>query len=596
MVIRMSALTWSDPAAIRSSEQAFKYFVLQYELIMFFLLFQVISSFLLNTLASDAYPQVQLGSTSITGTARNGVEFFGGIPYAEPPIANLRLRPAVLKGSDTWNATSFDASEFGKACLQPSLPRNNVSEDCLTINIFRPLTTSPYKSTKLPCLLWIHGGGFVAGSGSRPGYDGSSLVRRGLERGTPIIVMTINYRLGPLGFPQGLEAASLGREVLNLGLRDSLVALQWVKNNIDAFGGDPQKVTVFGESAGARAIELYILNGGLGGLARGAIMESSGGLPIHPASTRDPVWRTYVSAVGPCSFAVESKNTIECLRNKATSDDLFDAIAKAGIVPTSFDWLPVLDGPKGMLPDYASRLDVKVKIPVIYGDNLDEGTLLAPQNITGPDDTRQGLFDIFTPSPAGDKALRHAIAELMNIYPDDPRFGSPFGTGNQTFGLNPEYKHYAALVGDLTVHAERRLFARKMNEASAPMYGYLFSDPDAIKVMPSEFRPPNAAPGSLGVPHTSEILYVFGNFAVENNMMPASAKELSTMMMDYWIAFANGMNPNDGKGIKRPEWGLYKTSRPRMMQLKGGDTKMIGDFARENGIAYMNRHAVLFDQ
>ncbi|EEB92597.1 hypothetical protein MPER_08869, partial [Moniliophthora perniciosa FA553] len=242
---------------------------------------------------------------------------------------------------------------------------DDVSEDCLTINIFRPPIASSDNSTKLPSLLWIHGGGFVSGSGSRPGYDGSSL-------GTPIIVMTINYRLGPLGFPQGLEAASLGNEVLNVGLRDPLVALEWVKKNIDAFGGDPQKVTVFGESAGARAIELYMLNGGLEGLARGAIMESSGNLPTHPPSTRDSLWKTYVSAVESCSSEVESKNTVECLRSNATSDELFDAIAKAGILTTSIDWSPVLDGSKGMVPDYASRLDVKVKIPIIYGDNLDE--------------------------------------------------------------------------------------------------------------------------------------------------------------------------------------------------------------------------------
>ncbi|EEB96733.1 hypothetical protein MPER_04083, partial [Moniliophthora perniciosa FA553] len=174
--------------------------------------------------------------------------------------------------------------------------------------------------------------------------------------------------------------------------------------------------------------------------------------------------------------------------------------------------------------------------------------------------------------------------------------GCPFGTGNQTFGLNPEYKRFAAILGDLMMHAERRLFASKMNEASVPMYGYLFSDPDAVKVMPSEFKPPNTAPGSLGVPHTSEILYVFGNFAVENDMMPASAKELSVMMMDYWIAFTNGMSPNDEKGSKRPEWGIYRTGSPRMMQLKGRDTKMIGDTAREDGMAFMNRHAVLFNR
>ncbi|ESK89901.1 extracellular triacylglycerol lipase precursor [Moniliophthora roreri MCA 2997] len=533
---------------------------------MFFSPFRLISSFILTSITSDAYPQVQLGLTSITGATRNGVEFFGGIPYAESPIANLRLRPAVLKGSDAWNVTYFNASEFGRACLQPGLPRDDVSEDCLTINVFRPSIASSDNSTKLPSLLWIHGGGFVAGSGSRPGYDGSSL-------GTPIIVMTINYRLGPLGFPQGLEAASLGSEVLNLGLRDPLVALEWVKKNIDAFGGDPQKVTVFGESAGARAIELYMLNGGLEGLARGAV---DNGIK----------WRS----------AIESKNTVECLRSKATSDELFDAFTEAGISPASFDWSPVLDDSEGMLPDYASRLDVKVKIPVIYGNNLDEGSMAAPQDITGPDETRQGLYAVFAPSPAGDEALQNAIAELMDIYTDDPSVGCPFGTGNQTFGLNPEYKRFASLFSDLIEHSERRLFASKLNEASVPMYAYLFSDPDAVKVVPSEFKSPNAAPGSLGVPHTSEILYVFGNFAVENDMMPNSAKELSTVMMDYWIAFTHDVNPNDGKGLKRPEWGLYSTGRPQMMQLKGGDTKMIGDTAREAGMAYINRHAVVFDR
>ncbi|KAI3596374.1 extracellular triacylglycerol lipase precursor [Moniliophthora roreri] len=341
-------------------------------------------------------------------------------------------------------------------------------------------------------------------------------------------------------------------------------------------------------------------------------------LPTYPALTRDSSWTTYVSAVESCNSAVESQNTIECLRRKATTDDLFDAFEKTGISPASLDWTPVLDGPGGLVPDYASQLDVKVKIPVIYGDNLDEGyailasahkmiltqlllgTLRAPQNITGPEETLRRLFDVFAPSPAGDKALENAIAKVIDIYTDDPSVGSPFGTGNQTFGLNPEYKRYASILGDIMRNCERRLFARKMNEAGVPTYGYQFSDPDAVKVIPSEFRisfgTANAVPGSLGVPHTSEIEYVFGNLEVENDMMPDSAKELSTVMMDYWIAFTNGMNPNDGKGLERPEWGVYTVHRPVMMQLKGGDTKMIADTAREEGIAYLNRHAIVFNR
>ncbi|KAF9264361.1 alpha/beta-hydrolase, partial [Marasmius fiardii PR-910] len=544
-------------------------------------------------------PQVHLESTIVTGKLSGNVEFFGGIPYAEPPLGDLRLRPAVVKNK--ISTAEFDASDFGKACLQPDIPRDTVSEDCLTLNIFRPADTSV--DSALPILLWIHGGGFVSGTGSRPGYNGSALVERSTLRGSPLMVITINYRLGPLGFPQGKEFDS-HKELLNLGLKDQLVALEWVKRNIEVFGGDPSKVTVFGESAGGRSIELHILNGNLQGLVRGAIMESSGSLPTHPPAVRDSPWMKYIEAIPSYNPTFPS---IERIRN-ATTDELYNAFATAGITASSFDWIPVIDGPGGMIPNYPSQLTIPhgAEIPVIYGNVLDEGTMATPQTVTTAEETLTGLFSVFTPSPHGDKTLNDTLSNLLKLYPDDPNFGSPFNTGDETFGLDKEYKRYAAMFTDLIESAERRLFADKMAEFkfNTPTYTYLFADPDGVSVVPKEFKSPSFTPGSLGVPHTSEILYVFGNFEVENSTMPQTAHDLSMMMMDYWISFAVEVDPNDGRGVSRPRWRQYhslsdsEVSNDELMilQLKGGETRMIPDTFRREPMDFIDRHSVVFDR
>ncbi|KAF9472684.1 alpha/beta-hydrolase [Pholiota conissans] len=189
-------------------------------------------------LASTAYgaPTVTIGRTTVVGTefypAR--VEFFGGIPFAQPPVGQLRLALPVL--TMTINTPRFDASKFGLACLQTALPAGQVSEDCLNLNIFRPAGTK--QTADLPVMVWIYGGNFVMGASSL--YNGTEIVARSVARGTPVIFASINYRLGPLGFPQGIEAGQ--RNITNLGLRDQLVALEWIQANIARFGGDRSKV------------------------------------------------------------------------------------------------------------------------------------------------------------------------------------------------------------------------------------------------------------------------------------------------------------------------------------------------------------------
>ncbi|KAF8993116.1 alpha/beta-hydrolase [Hymenopellis radicata] len=213
-------------------------------------------------------PEVQLGNTTLIGRDVTILhqDFFGGIPFAEPPLGQLRLKAPVSKF--TLNDDDvFDASNFGSDCLQLSNSSPVGSEDCLTINILRPSGTRANSS--LPVLFWTYGGGFFAGKSST--FNGSAIVTQSILRGTPIIYVNFNYRLGPLGFPEGNEANLLGE--LNLGIKDQITALEWVQANIQVFGGDKSKVTIFGESAGSIMTAVLFLNPSISQLARGAIFD-----------------------------------------------------------------------------------------------------------------------------------------------------------------------------------------------------------------------------------------------------------------------------------------------------------------------------------
>ncbi|KAF7773531.1 CAZyme family CE10 [Agaricus bisporus var. burnettii] len=325
-----------------------------------------------TTTARSNAPQVKLGNTTLIGRDITGLkqDFFGGIPYAEPPLGNLRLKPPVLKKH--LDSVIFDASNFGLACLQPDVPTSSVSEDCLTINIFRPSKVRP--KTKLPVLFWTYGGGFQAGSSSM--FNGSLIVNRSVERGTPLIYVNFNYRLGPLGFPQGQEAYD--KKALNLAIQDEIIALEWVQHNIRAFGGDKNKVTVFGESAGAIMSSILYLNSPLDRLARGVILESgSQASSINfPAIRRQSTWQLFVEGVPSCTSTASSNDTFDCLR-QANSSGIFAGLL-SGIQnsPDAFPFEPAIDGPGGVYPDLPSRIfdnGTFARVPFIAGTSIDEG-------------------------------------------------------------------------------------------------------------------------------------------------------------------------------------------------------------------------------
>ncbi|KAJ7726929.1 lipase I [Mycena metata] len=530
--------------------------------------------------------QVKLGQTVLTGTALPDLygEFFGGIPYAEPPVGDLRFARPVSKFS-LGNATTFDATQFGNSCPQPPSPFTPpdlaTSEDCLNLNVFRPAGLAPAKL--VPVMVWIFGGSFFTGTAES--FNASSLVARSVVRGTPIIYVSFNYRLGPLGFPQGPEASSKG--VLNLGLRDQVLALEWVHANIRDFGGDSTKVTVFGQSAGAVSISLLWLNDVFSTLARAAIFESgqAGTTGIFDANKSLPQWSIFVNSTPTCGPDTSVDNAFDCLR-EASSDQIAAAgLAGLAAMVGEFPFFPVLDGPEGLIPALPSdslKSGAGNKVPFISGSVLDDGTLFVALSsaINSTSQIVDQLNSSFYPCTS-ESTLQNTVDTLLNLYPDIPALGCPFDTGNNTFGISPVFKQAAALIGDLVIQTPRRFWSQTASEQGTEVYSYLFTDP----------QPEN--PPFLGVAHLSEIPYVYGDITVAAN--GTGPGTLSLIMQDYWISFANSLNPNDGKGVARPNWEAYSAEQ-RVIQLNSTNTEMIPDDFRQDGIAYLSENAALFCQ
>uniref|UniRef100_A0A8H7Y3F6 Carboxylic ester hydrolase n=1 Tax=Psilocybe cubensis TaxID=181762 RepID=A0A8H7Y3F6_PSICU len=524
-----------------------------------------------------ARASVKVGNSTIIGKEFGPakVEFFGGIPFAETPIGKLRFhRPVLLKSP---SSKVLHAHESGKGCLQLTSLPDTVSEDCLSLDVYRPAGTSEHD--KLPVMVWIYGGGFFAGSSSL--YNGTGIVAHSVHRGTPVIFATFNYRLGPLGFPQGVEAGE--RKVLNLGLHDQLAALEWIQDNIARFGGDNKKVTVFGQSAGAAAISIHLREKKIRSLARAAILESTPIGPLFGPDRNEDAWRRFVAATPACASVANSGNTIDCMRT-ADSQAIFQALTVAEGVSSSA-YQPVIDGHGGLVVDRPSQVDQsEARLPLLIGTNLDEGTLFTSQKINS---TSQ-IIDFFTtttsPSLVSPVQLADTIEQILRLYPDNPALGSPFGTGNNTFGLSSQYKRMSAIFGDFTIQSPTRTIMQNTIKAGVKVFGYLFTDPDGVAI--PGLANPNAAPGSVGVPHSAEVFYVFGTLA---NRTP-TAISLSKNMRDYWISFATSLDPNDNHGnTSRPHWQHFTSKHQHIIELNGHHTRMIsGEFRKRQIEVFQN--------
>jgi para-nitrobenzyl esterase len=476
--------------------------------------------------ASAPVAQTRMGE--IRGKLDGKVRTFLGIPYAAPPVGDLRWRapqpPAAWTGA-------LDATKPGNGCAQTRIRDQGVvgSENCLYLNIYAPDT--PDKA--LAVMVWIHGGTFLVGSGAQ--YDGHELADKG-----HLIVVTINYRLGPFGFlvNRSLDGEDPGHLSGNYGLLDQQAALRWIKDNIEQFGGDPGKVTVAGESAGAISVGLQLVSPAAAGLFERAILESGPFLHLPTLAQAQTRGDQFAAKLG-CSGAAA------CMRSKSTAEVL-NAIPASPISVGMPVWFPVVDG--HLIPSQpadaiaAGHLN---KVPLINGSNRNEGTLFAA---FGGKALSAQEFTAAMQSRFGGNAQRVLAAYPVADYPS-PTQASAAGFGDVFFSC-------------------RILKAAELLSAWVPVYQYEFNDPNAPIVFAAH------PPFPFGAYHGSEIQYVLGSVLTKAIATPAQ-RALGESMMGYWISFISTGEPAG----TAPKWERFHVDEPRILSLGPGTINYESDFA-----------------
>lgn len=438
-------------------------------------------------------PVLATDQTAPTATTPNGSytgrylpefaqDLFLGIPYAKAP----RLQnPAPW--NESWEG-SRSAEYYGPACYSLTYPEymahvnvTTVSEECLNLNIIRPSQVNLMTEAKLPVVVWFYGGAFVSGFGADGSSNTSYIVQVSVAQDMPIMAVTLNYRLGFLGFPGGAEVEAEG--VANLGLKDQRQALRWIQGNIAAFGGDPEKVTLWGQSAGAASIAQQIM--AYGGqsdekLFRGGIMVSGSvgvGNTLHP--TRADCVQAYRTILDATN-CLGADDTLACLR-EAPLDRLWNASVAINTVPT---YWPMVDGDFIAKPPTLQLLagEFPRDVSILAGTNNDEG--LSSAQAFGPatetDEELVQLLRSYFPS-----AKDETIDKVMQAYPVDatsPPYSllmdNQFSQAMAVAGLpcGAQYRRIAAIFGDFVQIHGRRIMARKFAEFGMTAYTYRSGD------------------------------------------------------------------------------------------------------------------------
>lgn len=463
-------------------------------------------------------------------------DYFQGIPYAQAPTGPLRFRdPQPLNTSWTGkrNATSLGHMCYGYGPTQMVLTEGQ-SEDCLTLNIYRTSNGSVTPASKLPVVVYIHGGQFKHGSGIDPRYNFTSLLQVGVQNRQQFIGVTINYRLSYWGFMYGKEIAEEG--AANLGLKDQRLALRWVHENIEAFGGDADKVTIWGQEAGAFSVGLQLIayGGRDDGLFRGAIAQSGASTLMWPSVTAQewqPLYERFVEAAN-CS---NSTNTLDCLRyvHASALSSIFSSDITTNDRPN-----PVVDGE--FIQDLGSRELAAghfVKVPYILGTARDEGTW---QNYATKGINTTAEFLSMVSKDGISNATREKILEL---YPDDPQQGIPAtldGRPGNDSGLGYQWKRQSAYTGDKIMQAGRRLTSQAWAAAGVDSYSYVY---DVLF---------HAKWWEYGAQEQDDVAFYFHNVTLSEALSPEDQADqkptfepLSYLMSSMWLAFINTLDPNN---------------------------------------------------
>ncbi|KAJ5965745.1 hypothetical protein N7481_012459 [Penicillium waksmanii] len=530
---------------------------------------------------------------SPTATVRNGTysgvhsstydqDFFLGIPYAQQPVGNLRFTvPQSL--NEGWDGV-HDAKDYSDICV--GYGTDSIwypqSEACLTLNVIRD--SSAKKSSKLPVGVWIHGGGFYMGSGADERYNMSTIVENSYKIGKPFIAVTLNYRLFAWGFISSSQVSGTGNT--NLGLRDQRLALQWIRENIAAFGGDPDKVTIWGESAGGMSVGYHLT--AYGGrddkLFRAGIMESGGSIEAGPSN-----YTTYQSSYDEIVSQVDCTNTedtLQCLRE--VPFERLNSVFNGTYGYSEYNFSPVVDG--DFVREWGSiQLDKHdfVKVPIISGTNTDEGTAFGPTGIN----TTEQFYEYLTNGSLDFQTPPNVAKKILELYPDIPSQGIPEFLGNKRVPSNGyQWRRTSAFAGDFVMHANRRRQCEAWTEASTPAYCYRFNVRSAD------------VPILSGATHFEEVSFVFHNIAGLGYHygkpfagVPQSYIDLSYMMTSMWASFIHDLNPNSGVVNQSIHWGVYDKEKPLDLFLDANTTShMEPDTWRKEGIDYINSVARAF--
>jgi para-nitrobenzyl esterase len=478
--------------------------------------------------------QVLTESGTISGLRANGVSVYKGVPFAAPPVGDLRWRPPVHSAS--WTGTR-KADAFAPACMQVgvSMPGETaplVSEDCLYLNIWTPAKTA---HEHLPVIVWIYGGGYINGSASMPLYWGDRLAQK------DVIVVTIAYRLGPLGF---LALPELTRESPhhssgNYGLMDQIAALEWVQRNIAAFGGDPKCVTIAGQSSGSISVSILMASPLAKGLFQRAIGESGGlfePLQLAPKFLLANAERDgdkYAVSLGAASL--KELRRLPAILLTGNADGTVHAVIEPYVLPLS--------------PYEAFASGRQNDVPLLIGSNADEA---------------RAMVDVTHETAATfDSDLERSVGQL----PPALVAAYPHATDEEA------RQAQLGLERDLRFGWDMWAWARlQAGTGKSPVFYYSFRQQPPF--------PAGSVYAGWGASHFAELWYVFDHLDQSPWNWTAGDRKLAEEMSSYWINFARSGDPND-QGL--PPWPAFTNAERKVQYL--GDPITVGSVANIYGLS-----------
>lgn len=483
--------------------------------------------------AQQTAQEIKTASGTVRGVVKENVAIFKGIPYAAPPVGTNRWRPP--QPVTPWKEVR-DATKDCADCPQRAWPGSTAvqSEDCLFLNVWTPASAT--KKSKLPVMVWIHGGGFTGGSGSGPGSAGDAFAKQG------VILTTINYRLGRLGHfaHPALSKENPEEWKGSYAYMDQIAALKWIKENIAAFGGDPNNVTIFGFSAGGVSVHSLLTIPAAKGLFHKAIAESSGGRdgvltgrPIRQDNA-DPLYSISAETIG-LNFArrhkIESTDATALAKLRALSvEEIVDGGLESDSTGIRIYSGPILDGKLVVeTSESAYKAGRQADVPLIIGNCSAEigGPFVSTAN------SKEALFALFGEHEAEAKAAfdpdgTKQFDEVLTKFNTDWVWGEP-----------------------------ARMTARSFVVKRSPTYMYQFG------YVPLAMR----ERARYGAGHGSEVAFVFNTLHARWGAPPEATpeeKELARIMNTYWTNFAKTGNPN-GKGV--PVWPAYDNQKEEILDI-----------------------------